>query len=321
MAKLLKFFVLVFLVSLATSKPADGEKKSRIVKKDLSRQEHFHDSEHNPDYDHEAFLGEDEAEVFDHLTPEESKRRLSILVDRIDRDENGNITVEELKQWIDYTQKRYIADDVKKQWDTHNVDKTEEMTWETYKEAVYGFLKDMDAAELQEDGATYTSMQKRDERRWGLADRDENGALNQTEFTDFLHPEESEHMKDVVIVETMEDIDADEDGRVSESEYIGDMYEGKEDETEPDWVNSEREQFAQFRDKDGDGFMDKEEIRAWITPPDYDHSLAEAKHLMEAADEDGDGFLDKDEVMDKYDVFVGSQVTDFGEALNRHTEF
>ena len=33
----------------------------------------------------------------------------------------------------------------------------------------------MDAAELQEDGATYTSMQKRDERRWGLADRDENG--------------------------------------------------------------------------------------------------------------------------------------------------
>ena len=38
------------------------------------------------------------------------------------------------------------------------------------------------------------------------------------------------------------------------------MYEGKEDETEPDWVNSEREQFAQFRDKDGDGFMDKEEV-------------------------------------------------------------
>lgn len=40
----------------------------------------------------------------------------------------------------------------------------------------------------------------------------------------------------------------------------GDMYKGVDDETEPSWVNSEREQFSQFRDKDGDGYMDKEEV-------------------------------------------------------------
>lgn len=34
-----------------------------------------------------------------------------------------------------------------------------------------------------------------------------------------------------------------------------------------------------------------------------------------------DGKLTKKEILDKYDVFVGSQVTDFGEALLRHDEF
>lgn len=34
-----------------------------------------------------------------------------------------------------------------------------------------------------------------------------------------------------------------------------------------------------------------------------------------------DGKLTKKEILDKYEVFVGSQVTDFGEALLRHDEF
>jgi len=40
-----------------------------------AQQQHFRGEEHNPDYDHEAFLGQ-EAEEFDNLTQEESQRRL-----------------------------------------------------------------------------------------------------------------------------------------------------------------------------------------------------------------------------------------------------
>ena len=39
------------------------------------------------------------------------------------------------------------------------------------------------------------------------------------------------------------------------------------------------------------------------------------------SDADGDQQLTKDEILNKYDLFVGSQATDFGEALNRHDEF
>lgn len=43
----------------------------------LSDAKHDADDEHSPDYDHEAFLGKEEAQEFDQLTPEESKSRLA----------------------------------------------------------------------------------------------------------------------------------------------------------------------------------------------------------------------------------------------------
>lgn len=87
------------------------------------------------------------------------------------------------------------------------------------------------------------------------------------------------------------------------------------------WVKNEREQFSNFRDKNKDGFMDKEEVRDWILPDDYDHSEAEARHLVYESDANKDNKLTKEEILDKYDLFVGSQATDFGEALVRHDEF
>ena len=63
------------------------------------------------------------------------------------------------------------------------------------------------------------------------------------------------------------------------------------------------------------------QVKNWIIPPDFDHAIAEAKHLIYESDTDEDAKLTKEEILDKYDLFVGSQATDFGEALTRHDEF
>ena len=60
--------------------------------------------------------------------------------------------------------------------------------------------------------------------------------------------------------------------------------EDREKEAEPEWVKSEKEQFKDYRDKNKDGKMDKEEVAAWILPPDYDHVDSEAKHLIAESD-------------------------------------
>ena len=67
---------------------------------------------------------------------------------------------------------------------------------------------------------------------------------------------------------------------------IGDMWPNSNEAEEPSWVKTEREQFGEFRDKNKDGHMDREEVREWIIPPDYDHAEAEAKHLIYESDGD-----------------------------------
>lgn len=63
------------------------------------------------------------------------------------------------------------------------------------------------------------------------------------------------------------------------------MYGGAGDEeVVPEWVQNEKEQFQNFRDKDKDGFMSADEVRDWIMPVDYDHSKSEARHLVYEAD-------------------------------------
>ncbi|UXI19592.1 PolyA RNA polymerase [Sarcoptes scabiei] len=316
--------------------PSLDHRNSRIVKKQLSNEEHYQDSDHdglndlhNKDFDHEAFLGsEDEAEQFNQLSPEESKSRLSLIVDKIDTNHDGNVTETELKHWIHKSQKRYIYQDLDRQWSIHTDgdQSVQKLSWNDFRNKTYGFLDDIqNPKRTSDDLKTYHDMLRRDERRWLKADLNGDKALDRNEFILFLHPEESEVMYDVVVDETLEDIDRDGDGKISESEYISDMYSPEDSQSSkiavPEWVTREREQFHSYRDKNNDGYLDRDEIKEWIVPANYDHADAEAKHLMYEADSNKDNILTKDEILDNYDVFVGSQATDFGEALVRHDEF
>lgn len=69
-------FLLVLLalaaVTISSAVPKPGDNRMH----DLSDAKHYDGDEHNSQYDHEAFLGKDEAKTFDQLTPEESQRRL-----------------------------------------------------------------------------------------------------------------------------------------------------------------------------------------------------------------------------------------------------
>jgi len=318
----MKVFIVVscLLVSTCLCSPKD-----RVIKEpELSTEEHFKEGEgheHNPEYDHEAFLGKEEARAFEELTPEESKERLGKLFDKVDKDSDGFVTEKELKDWIHYTQNRYILSDVEKQMKQSDTDKSGSIDWEEYKKSTYGF---MDEEGNKSEMDQFKDMLARDEKRFNRADKNGDKILSTEEFGAFLHPENHEDMKGLVIEETLDDIDKNKDGSISLDEYIGDLYPESEREKgeEPEWVTNEKKQFKDYRDKNGDGKMDKEEVADWILPPDFDHVSSEAKHLMSESDVDKDQKLSKQEMVEKYDLFVGSQATDFGEALkNKHDEF
>ncbi|XP_023605203.1 reticulocalbin-3-like, partial [Myotis lucifugus] len=72
-----------------------------------------------------------------------------------------------------------------------------------------------------EDAETYKKMLARDERRFRVADQDGDSMATREELTAFLHPEEFPHMRDIVVAETLEDLDKNKDGYIQVDEYIG----------------------------------------------------------------------------------------------------
>ncbi|CAF1520193.1 unnamed protein product, partial [Adineta steineri] len=77
----------------------------------------------------------------------------------------------------------------------------------------------------------------------------------------------------------------------------------------------ERKNFRNYRDLDHDGKMSRKEVELWLMPTDYDNIQAETEHLFHEADKNQDDQLTKEEILDKHDVFVGSQATDWGDLL------
>ncbi|XP_032816074.1 calumenin-A-like [Petromyzon marinus] len=276
-------------------------------------------------------LDPEEARAFESLGPEQSKRRLAALVERMDADEDGLVSHSELRAWIKFTQRRYAAEEVARHWREYDADRDDHVSWDEYRNTTYGFYFEEDGGDGGdgEEGGGYRRMLARDRRRFSHADADTDGRMTREEFSAFLHPDEHEHMAELVITETIEDLDKDGDGTIDIEEYIGDMF-SREPSTgddaaglqeEPEWVRTERAQFLAVRDTDGDGRMGRAETRAWVLPSDYDHADIEAQHLVHESDADADGKLSVEEILNKFDLFIGSQATNFGEELKRHDEF
>ncbi|TNM94291.1 reticulocalbin-3 isoform X2 [Takifugu flavidus] len=300
----------VFVCMLATVAYAVPAQEKRIHHHaDLS--DHAHNDAEGFQYDHEAFLGKEEAKTFDQLTPEESKEKLAKIVDRIDTDKDGYVSHAELHYWIKHRQRRYIEENVNKNWKDYDKNQDDKIGWEEYKNTTYGYYLGEEFDDV-EDKATYQSMLTRDERRFKNADQDGDGIATREEFTAFLHPEEFEYMKDVVVQETVEDIDKDGDGKINLNEYIGDMYTPESGESEPDWVQTEKKHFSEFRDTNKDGYLDAAEVAQWILPGEVDHADNEAKHLIHETDTDKDGFLTLSEMLENLEFIKTSTITDFG---------
>ena len=87
-------------------------------------------------------------------------------------------------------------------------------------------------------GLKYQDMVDRDKRRFEAADENNDGKLDRDEFAIYLHPEDTAYMREVVIAETLQDMDTNKDGFVDLEEY---MREGEEYTVRREGKGGERE--------------------------------------------------------------------------------
>lgn len=320
------------------------------------------------DYDHDAVLGEKQAEFFEQLDPMEAKRRFSLIFSKMDKNKDDFLEKPELSSWIRYVTSKFIDEDVESSFHTIDLNMDSKISWEEIEKSNYASLlgfrgendsefldpefKNLPETEKQKHVQMKQDMalefgddksHKRDERRFRYADLNNDKVLDKQELGLFLHPEEFPIMRKLMVQEILEDIDEDHDGMVSEEEFIKDLWndetldealripeiaaKGKDGEADvlkaPSWISSESQSFREVFDTDSDGFLNEAEVEKWLMGEEDDDNVEnEVEHLFKEADDDGDGKLSRHEVVVAHmDLFVGSQVTDYGNVIVKHTEF
>ncbi|CAG0915085.1 unnamed protein product [Notodromas monacha] len=210
--------------------------------------------------------------------------------ERMDVSADGFVDFVEFRGWLD---QEAIADE----WARINpgpiADNT--ISWQQYKIRAYP-SENPDKTNVDSDPEMHTMME-RDKRRWDTADEDGDGRLNKTEFAVFTYPEASRRLQHLVVAETLDDYDADSDGRVSTislQEFLDFVYVGGE--SEPEWVAEERKEFEQDLDRNKDGFLDAQEVRDWVLQDGEDRREM-AELLLREGDTDGDLRLARHEVL------------------------
>ncbi|KAK4474121.1 hypothetical protein MN116_003425 [Schistosoma mekongi] len=138
------------------------------------------------------------------------------IVDKIDLDSDGQITTEEMAAWISKVSKKMLLIDVDRAWKDLELSEGDKLSWEKHMDELFGEDGDLE----DEDDETKKTISARDKRRWATADVDGDGKLSKEEYLAFLHPEYEPRMRQVIIKETMEDVDKNNDGFIDLDEYI-----------------------------------------------------------------------------------------------------
>uniref|UniRef100_UPI00358EB8A8 reticulocalbin-2 isoform X1 n=1 Tax=Myxine glutinosa TaxID=7769 RepID=UPI00358EB8A8 len=277
-------------------------------------QEHYIDDHHSYEYDREALLGgEEEVEDFSKLNPEEAEQQLKLLVKKIDRDANGLLSKEELSDWTLRSFRRYATEEARRRFPEVDENGDQVVTWNEYLSHEFGTKPgDEDG---HEELAAFQELYVKEKKKFEMADADGVKGLNPMEFVAFEHPEETDYMLDYVLDEAMSEHDHNSDGSVGLNEFIGDYQPDPGALNEPEWVIIEKEKFSNDLDKDHDGKLSRKELLPWVIPNNMDAADDEADHLLEHMDSNGDGLLSEAEVLSNSDVFLGSEVTDYGRQL------
>jgi reticulocalbin-2 len=275
--------------------------------------------EHHNEFDHEAILGSvKEAEEFDTLPPEESKRRLGLLVQKMDTNSDGFVDRHELKAWILRSFKKLSEEEADDRFEDLDENSDEKLSWAEYVKDVYGIESEDGIKANTIDETEEAKLLEDDRQMFQAADTDNDGFLSSDEHAKFHSPEEHPEMFPIIIQQTLRDKDLNNDRRIDFQEFVGEQ--GKKHDKE--WLISEKDKFDKDFDKDHDGYLNHNEILSWIVPSNDEVATEEVEHLFAAADHNiHDDRLSYDEIIDNYDIFVGSEATDYGDHLQNIEEF
>ncbi|XP_026168301.1 reticulocalbin-2 isoform X2 [Mastacembelus armatus] len=278
-------------------------------------EDHYIEQQHNPEHDINVLLGDEDTEEIKKLSPAEQRKKMMEIVKKIDTNADSLLSAEEITLWIQYVYRKYALDDAEERFPEYDTDKDGVVTWEEYNMVAHNQLSFDDSPVLEDpEQESLRHLHLKERRRFDFADVDGTPGLNVTEFLAFMHPSEVDHMADFAIEDVLSEYDTDKDGFISLSEFIGDVR--GDGDSPSQWEIEETVRFKELYDQDKDGKLNREEQLRWVAPNSYGSAREEALHLIKEMDHDGDGHISEAEVLKNQEIFMNSEVTDYGRQLH-----
>lgn len=269
----------------------------------------------------------------------------------MDSNSDGYVDRHELKSWILRSFKSLAEEEANERFDDVDENEDGKVTWEEYVKDTYGM--DSSDEDMQNNIVDLPPQRHTEEEAkimaddkivFAASDLNSDGHLTPHEFVMFISPEEYPQMLPVLLKQTLRDKDKNNDGKIDFQEFVGES--GKHHDKE--WLVTEKDKFDEEFDKDKDGFLNGNEILSWIVPSNElsqksslnfhlnnfrltkknfsfcissEVATDEVDHLYVAADDDHDDRLSYTEIVNNYDIFVGSEATDYGDHLQKIHHF
>jgi len=248
------------------------------------------------------------------LEDEELQARMRKLAARMDHDRDGFVDRHELTAWGLVSIFNMAGHDGRQDYDLID----QPVDWDTLvmEEHAHEF-KDGDVFDPnQELYREYNKMYNRDNARYQAADIDKDGELSLGEFVLFKNPLRDENVKAVVLERALNAVDTDKDGRISMTEFLEDWHQKPKDGiADASFVEAETMVFNQIFDRDEDEYLEGDELLYWLSPDNAETAVDEAEHLIDMCDNDEDDLLVTEEIVECFDLFIDSAVTEYAAQL------
>ena len=277
----------------------------------------FEQQDNDAKFDHDALFGSNDilgSSSSSQLEPEEAKRRLEqfIVNGKLDRDEDGFITKSELSDWVASSFKQLSIQDALDQLKEEDIENSDgQISWSEHFKNNFNLGAEQNADEKQ--------MIYEDRELFSAADLNMDGYLDLHEFPLFTSPEEHSEMHDTLYKLTMRRRDLNQDGLLDFHEYIVSEKGEQPDRTSEGYL-IDKDKYENDLDKNKDGLLQKDEVLSWIIPNSNEIASEEAEHLISACDDNKDGKLTLNEIVNNYDIFLESEITEYGDKLVKHDE-